>query len=52
MYNGEKIEELRLLFEMSRSELAQKLEVSEQAIWQFENGEVSPKTSLKLKLAQ
>lgn len=52
MYNGEKIEELRLLFEMSRLELAQKLEVSEQAIWQFENGEVSPKTSLKLKLAQ
>lgn len=52
MYNGEKIEELRLLFEMSRGELAQKLEVSEQAIWQFENGEVYPKMSLKLKLAQ
>ncbi|WP_242258275.1 XRE family transcriptional regulator [Streptococcus thoraltensis] len=52
MYNGEKIEELRLLFEMSRFELARKLEVSEQAIWQFENGEVFPKMSLKLKLAQ
>jgi Predicted Zn peptidase len=45
MFNGEKLQELRLLYGMSRAELAEKLKVTEQAIWQFETNKVKPKVS-------
>lgn len=43
MFNGHILEKMRLLNGLSRSELAEKLQVSEQAIWQFENNQTSPK---------
>lgn len=36
MFNGNKLTELRLLYGLTRSELADKLDISEQAVWQFE----------------
>ena len=51
MFNGEILERLRLLYGMTRKELANKLDITEQAVWQFEKNETSPKTSVKLKMA-
>lgn len=45
MFKGEKLQELRLLYGMSRAELAEKLDVTEQAVWQFETNKVNPKLS-------
>ncbi|MDR0300467.1 MAG: helix-turn-helix domain-containing protein, partial [Streptococcaceae bacterium] len=45
MFNGEKLVELRLLHGFSRLELAEKLELTEQAIWQFETNKTEPKLS-------
>lgn len=45
MFNGEKLQELRLLYGMSRAELAEKLDITEQAVWQFETNKVKPKIS-------
>ena len=45
MFNGDKLQELRLLYGMSRAELAEKLNITEQAIWQFETNKVKPKVS-------
>lgn len=45
MFKGEKLQELRLLYGMSRAELAKKLDITEQAIWQFETNKVKPKIS-------
>ena len=45
MFKGEKLEEIRLLNGMSREELAKKIGVSEQAIWQFETNKIKPKLS-------
>lgn len=45
MFNGEKLQELRLLYGMSRAELAEKLDITEQAVWQFETNKVKPKVS-------
>ena len=50
MFNGEILKELRLLYGMTRKELATKLDITEQAVWQFEKNEISPKTSVKLKM--
>lgn len=51
MFNGDILKQLRLLYGMTRKELAIKLDITEQAIWQFEKNEISPKTSVKLKMA-
>lgn len=45
MFKGEKLQELRILNGMSREELAEKIGVSEQAIWQFETNKIKPKLS-------
>ena len=50
MFNGDILKQLRLLYGMTRKELAIKLDITEQAIWQFEKNEISPKTSVKLKM--
>lgn len=50
MFNGDILKQLRLLYGMTRKELATKLDITEQAIWQFEKNEISPKTSVKLKM--
>lgn len=51
MFNGERLRQLRLLYGMSRRELATKLDISEQAVWQFERNETIPKAVVKLKIA-
>ena len=51
MFNGERLGRLRLLYGMTRRELATKLDVSEQAVWQFERNETIPKAIVKLKMA-
>lgn len=51
MFNGERLSELRILNGLSRLELAEKLSISEQAIWQYETSEnIKPKTSTLLSL--
>lgn len=50
MFNGDILKQLRLLYGMTRKELATKLDITEQAVWQFEKNETSPKTSVKLKM--
>ncbi|MGT2753566.1 XRE family transcriptional regulator [Streptococcus ovis] len=52
MFNGHILEELRLLHGLTRSELAEKLQVSEQAIWQFENQQTTPKMKHLMALCQ
>jgi len=51
MFNGERLRQLRLLYGMTRRELATKLDISEQAVWQFERNETIPKALVKLKMA-
>lgn len=43
MFYGEKLRESRELHGLSRKELAEKLEISEQAVWQYENQYTVPK---------
>ncbi|MFS1664098.1 XRE family transcriptional regulator [Streptococcus sp. zg-JUN1979] len=50
MFNGDILKQLRLLYGMTRKELADKLDITEQAVWQFEKNETSPKTSVRLKM--
>ncbi|WP_051999532.1 helix-turn-helix domain-containing protein [Listeria cornellensis] len=42
MFSGEKLKDIRILNGFSRSELASMLDVSEQAIWQYETGATLP----------
>lgn len=51
MFNGQILKELRLLNDMSRSELAKKSDLTEQAIWQFETNRTAPKLSTQWQLA-
>lgn len=51
MFNGERLSELRILNGFSRQELAEKLSISEQAVWQYESDEsIKPKMSTLLSL--
>ncbi|WP_449463555.1 spr1629 family repressor/antitoxin [Streptococcus suis] len=52
MFNGDILKQLRLLYGMTRKELATKLDITEQAVWQFEKNETSPKTSVRLKMTR
>lgn len=50
VFIGESLTNLRILNDFSRSQLAEKVGVTEQAIWQYENGYVSPKLEIVNKL--
>lgn len=52
MFNGSRLDELRLLNGLSRADLARELEVTEQAIWQFETGVTLPKMKNKIAMAR
>ncbi|MCK3952978.1 ImmA/IrrE family metallo-endopeptidase [Streptococcus suis] len=52
MFNGSRLEELRLLNGLTRADLARELEVTEQAIWQFETGVTLPKMKNKIEMAR
>ncbi|HFI0040912.1 TPA: XRE family transcriptional regulator [Streptococcus suis] len=52
MFNGSRLEELRLLNGLTRADLAKELGVTEQAIWQFETGVTLPKLKNKIVMAR
>ncbi len=52
MFVGQQLANIRQMNELSRSELAQKLNITEQAVWQYENGYTSPKLDVILRLAE
>ncbi|HFI0587317.1 TPA: XRE family transcriptional regulator [Streptococcus suis] len=52
MFNGSRLEELRLLNGLTRADLAKELGVTEQAIWQFETGVTLPKMKNKIAMAR
>lgn len=52
MFNGSRLEELRLLNGLTRADLARELKVTEQAIWQFETGVTLPKMKNKIAMAR
>jgi transcriptional regulator with XRE-family HTH domain len=43
LFYGDKLTELRELNGLSRKDLADKLSVSEQAVWQYESDKVTPR---------
>ncbi|WP_375200629.1 helix-turn-helix domain-containing protein [Bacillus sp. RS11] len=50
MFVGKSLTNIRILNDLSRNQLAEKIGVTEQAIWQYENGYVSPKLEVVNKL--
>lgn len=52
MFYGEKMKEIRELNGLSRKELAEKLEITEQAVWQYENEKVLPRIEILNKLRE
>lgn len=50
MFTGKSLTNIRVLNDLSRSQLAEKVGVTEQAIWQYENGYMSPKLEVVNKL--
>jgi Zn-dependent peptidase ImmA (M78 family)/DNA-binding XRE family transcriptional regulator len=50
VFNGKSLTNIRILHDMSRSQLAEKVGVTEQAIWQYENGYTFPKLEVVNKL--
>ncbi|GAA0444795.1 MAG: XRE family transcriptional regulator [Bacillota bacterium] len=52
MFVGKQLSNIRQMHEMSRAQLAKELNISEQAVWQYENSYTSPKLEMILKLAK
>ena len=50
MFIGKSLMNIRILNEYSRAQLADKLDITEQAIWQYENGYVTPKLEIINKM--
>lgn len=51
MFYGEKLKQLRELYGFSRKDLANKLDVSEQSIGQYENDQIAPRLDVMSKLS-
>jgi len=50
LFIGKSLTNIRILNELSRSQLAEELGITEQAVWQYENGYVSPKLEIVNKM--
>lgn len=50
MFIGKSLANVRILNDLSRGQLAEKMGVTEQSIWQYENGYMSPKLEVVNKL--
>ena len=50
MFIGKSLTNIRMLNNLSRGQLAEKVGVTEQAIWQYENGYTSPKLEIVNKM--
>ena len=51
-FEGEKLTDLRELSGLTRSELADKLQVTQQAVWQYESGAVTPRIEILNQLRE
>lgn len=52
MFVGKQLSNIRHMHEMSRADLAKELNITEQAVWQYENSYTSPKLEVILKLSR
>lgn len=52
MFIGGNLTNLRIMHGLSRKQLAERLVVSEQAVWQYENNSISPKMPTIIKLQE
>lgn len=52
MFNGENLENIRILSGYSRKELADKIRISEQAVWQYETKNIMPEINKINQLAE
>lgn len=52
MFVGENLTNIRMIYGFTRKQLGEVLGVTEQAVWQYENGFVSPKMTTVLKLKE
>ncbi|HLQ82703.1 MAG TPA: XRE family transcriptional regulator [Pseudogracilibacillus sp.] len=52
MFVGENLTNIRMIYGFTRKQLGELLGVTEQAVWQYENGFVSPKMTMVLKLKE
>lgn len=50
MFIGENLTNLRILYGYTRKQLAEKIGITEQGVWQYETGNVSPKLAVVNKL--
>lgn len=50
LFIGKSLTNIRILHELSRAQLAEELGITEQAVWQYENGYVSPKLEIVNKM--
>lgn len=50
MFIGKSLANVRILNDLSRGQLAEKIGVTEQAVWQYENGYMSPRLEVVNKL--
>jgi len=50
VFVGKSLTNIRILNDLSRNQLADKIGVTEQAVWQYENGYMSPKLEVVNKL--
>lgn len=50
LFIGKSLTNIRILHEFSRAQLAKEIGVTEQAVWQYENGYVSPKLEIVNKM--
>jgi Zn-dependent peptidase ImmA (M78 family)/DNA-binding XRE family transcriptional regulator len=50
LFIGKSLTNIRILHELSRLRLAEELGITEQAVWQYENGYVSPKLEIVNKM--
>lgn len=50
MFAGQKLTDIRMLYGYSRNELAAEIDVSEQAVWQYEQGHIQPKFEVLVKM--
>ncbi|WP_251870319.1 helix-turn-helix domain-containing protein [Enterococcus italicus] len=52
MFNGEKLRDIRTMNGISRKDLAEKTGITEQAVWQYENGVINPRIDIIVKFSR
>lgn len=52
MFNGEKLRDIRTMNAISRKDLAENTGITEQAVWQYENGVINPRIDIIVKFSR